>query len=105
MKHATRRIERQMFWAGHIEAYTASGLSVREYGRQHGLTTASLYGWRQRLVANPPSSSSTPQWIPVTGNAVPTPAGIRLEIGRLTIVLDIHFDTETLRRVLSTVDA
>ena len=37
------------FWTSHVEACRRSGAAASVYGRQHGLTLASLYYWRRKL--------------------------------------------------------
>ena len=41
--------EQHQFWQMVLETFTASGLSVRQFCKQEGLTEASFYFWRKRL--------------------------------------------------------
>ena len=38
------------FWTSHIEACRREGMAASVYARQHGLTLASLYYWRRKLM-------------------------------------------------------
>lgn len=40
---------KQDFWRSHIELAPSSGLTVKAYCEQSGLSTASFYQWRRRL--------------------------------------------------------
>ena len=44
--------ERRSYWRAAIELQQESGLSVRQFCRQEGLSEPSFYAWRRRL-ANP----------------------------------------------------
>ena len=52
--------ERAGFWRELIEAQAASGLSIDAYCRRRGVSTASFYAWRRRLV-----EQATPRFLPV----------------------------------------
>lgn len=41
--------ERSLFWANHLRAIDAEGISARAYARREGLAIQSLYQWRQKL--------------------------------------------------------
>jgi hypothetical protein len=45
--------DQRQFWQMVLETYKSSGLSVRQFCQQEGLSEASLYSWRKKL--------STPQ--------------------------------------------
>lgn len=64
----THAAERKQFWRDAIAAFTASGLSVREFCRQHGLHEKRFYTWRKHLGLSPvgptPASSATPPSVP-----------------------------------------
>ena len=38
------------FWTSHVEACRREGTAASVYARQHGLTLASLYYWRRKLM-------------------------------------------------------
>jgi transposase len=41
--------ERSVFWANHLKAIDAEGISARAYAAREGLAIQSLYQWRQKL--------------------------------------------------------
>ena len=42
-------VERRQFWRMVLETFQSSGLSVRQFCRQEGLSEPSFYFWRRRL--------------------------------------------------------
>jgi hypothetical protein len=40
---------REAFWRGHVESWQASGLTQRQYVRQHGLPLARFTYWKGKL--------------------------------------------------------
>lgn len=71
----TAPADREPFWRQTIAAFNASGLSVREFCRRHGLHERRFHAWRKSLGLSPvaravPASSSAvapsvPRFIPV----------------------------------------
>jgi hypothetical protein len=47
--------ERSVFWANHLKAIDAEGISARAYAAREGLAIQSLYQWRQKLSQVPRS--------------------------------------------------
>jgi hypothetical protein len=43
--------DQRQFWQMVLETFKSSGLSVRKFCQQEGLTEASFYSWRKRLSA------------------------------------------------------
>lgn len=43
---------RQQFWKALIEKWRSSGLSVRKFCKQEGLTEPAFYSWRRKLACN-----------------------------------------------------
>lgn len=41
--------ERSVYWANHLKAIDAEGISARAYAAREGLAIQSLYQWRQKL--------------------------------------------------------
>jgi transposase len=44
-------LDRADFWAGHLAAIDAEGVTTRVYAEREGLAATSLYQWRRRLKA------------------------------------------------------
>src|SRR4051794_19323520 len=60
---------RERFWRDVMAAWQSSGITVREYCRQHRLTETTFHYWRRELrlrdaKATPPRA--TPTFVPVT---------------------------------------
>ena len=48
-KDSNKETDQRQFWQMAVEAWQASGLSVRQFCKQEGLSEPSFYGWRKRL--------------------------------------------------------
>lgn len=61
--------EKQAYWQAAIELQAESGLSVRQFCRQEGLSAPSFYAWRRRLASRtaPPAcqEDTKPAFVPV----------------------------------------
>ena len=69
------------YWQQHFKDWQQSGLSQRDYCKQHNLTFSSFGYWRSRLKAN---STADSKLIPVsvsrpTSINIYLPSGIRIE--------------------------
>ena len=42
--------EQQQFWQMVLETFKSSGLSIRQFCKQEGLSEPSFYAWRKRLI-------------------------------------------------------
>ena len=60
--------QREQVWRETMAAWQASGLSVRQYCRRHGLAEPSFYYWRRELRQRDArrTASSVPAFVPVT---------------------------------------
>lgn len=58
-------IERRQQWKSRIEAYRASGLSAREFCKQHNITKRQLYYWLRKESLEE-QTDNTVQWLPVS---------------------------------------
>jgi transposase len=56
-------MDHQEFWRMVLETFTSSGLSVRQFCQQEGLSEASFYAWPKRL-AKPTSDSDKEVIVP-----------------------------------------
>ena len=98
------RKERQ--WRRRIDQWRVSGLSVRAFCAQHGLTQASFYTWRRVLQRR---ATEQPAFVPVQVVADATPAcqASALEVllldGR-TVRVAPGFDAATLRQSLAVLE-
>ena len=82
------------FWTKHVAAIRQEGAAVTVYAKRHGLSLASLYYWRQKMLAvvHAPASSAPSKFVGVRiAEAAPQsgactlilPSGLRLEMPTL----------------------
>ena len=57
--------ERRQQWKARIEAYRDSGLSVKEFCKQHNISTRQLYYWLRKETLKE-QTDNTVQWLPVS---------------------------------------
>ena len=115
---------KERFWRRALRQWRRSGLSVRAFCVEHGVTEASFYAWR-RIVAQrdqesapvhakpkrdrvrhaTPANDDVPVFVPLRVIDVATQAAFEvvLERGRVVRVLR-GFDTETLRQLLAVLE-
>lgn len=65
-----RSAEKAAFWKYVLSEHVESGLSISAFCRREGVSQASFYQWRKKLVgsavnARPPSHSATTNFVPV----------------------------------------
>jgi transposase-like protein len=53
-------IEQRKFWEMAIETWQSSGIPVRQFCRQEGLSEPSFYSWRRKLRADKPKHKPAP---------------------------------------------
>lgn len=98
------RAGRRDHWRGILSAWSASGLSVREYCRRKAICAGTLYAWRRRLGTR----AAVPAFVPVRVVGSPSVASasvveVALRGGRL---LRIHaeWSVETVARLVSALE-
>lgn len=91
--------ERSLFWANHLRAIDAEGISARAYATREGLAIQSLYQWRQKLGqtqrfhgADRVSASSGFVAVKVTETLVSEPSSWTLRVGGIELELPAHPD-------------
>lgn len=74
--------DQQQFWAMVLETFKSSGLSVRQFCKQEGLSEPSFYSWRKRLSThqNPDTHKEPPQPDSFIQVSMPTAKPIVLEL-------------------------
>lgn len=108
----SNKSERAAFWRRHLDSQSASGLSIRAYCREHGLTESSFYQWRKRLSRdNALCEPAHPMFVPVRIQPAPAQTDnptcaleVSLTNGRMLRVRP-GFDAVTLQRVVSALEA
>jgi hypothetical protein len=82
--------EREAFWRGELSRQAASGLSVRRFCQERGLSEPSFYAWRRTLQER--DQAALPAFLPVVvasqANASPTTESAAFQSSeRITIEL------------------
>lgn len=111
-------------WRAHVSSQASSGLTAVDYCREHGLQPKSFYRWRRVLresgeLGEPSSVDGPRPPVSVRGGASPlfaevhmpadttaVASGVEVALGRgMVIRVSRDFDAETLRRVVSALEA
>lgn len=128
MANHRRSVEKEAYWRGQLERQSASGLSVRKWCRENGVSEPTFYVWRRELRkrdlkcglterdrhAPLSEATMTPGFVAidvvtpdvVTSDAVSSGREAKLEIdvaGGVVIRLREDASAETLERVLTVV--
>ncbi len=95
-------------WEFHVRALSKSGLSRAEYCRRHNLSARAL-GYRQMKLRLPETNPSqlVAVMIPATEPAQTFEAPVSLHLllpGNLSIAVGDHFSSQTLSRLLATLE-
>ena len=117
MRHAkARSVEKKRFWQGVLKEQSKSGLTVKAFCQQQGVSVPSFYAWRRKLMKRKSDAGGQedgpPRMVPVTVlppvpaageiGRVPieivTPAGLTLRVDRTLSPADV---AELLRVVLA----
>jgi len=103
-----RSVEKEVFWRDQIGRQAASGVSIRQYCRDHELSEASFYLWRRELRLRDRENSANgglPSGL-VAVDVVGSASEAKLEIAfRDGVVIRLREDVsgDTLERVLAVV--
>ena len=98
---------KEQFWRRMLRQWQRSGLSVRAFCEQHGLSQPSFYAWRRTLADR---DAQAVHFVPVevvpepTPGLTPDPATAGLELllsGGRVLRIGPGFDGPTLRRLLA----
>lgn len=101
-----QNLEKQRFWQVHIRAWGKSGLSQKEYCKQHGLSNHQLGYWKRKFSTSPKrrnNSKFVP--VPMTSTAFlrhdQKDSGLEILMGNISIKLTVSFNPEALARAVS----
>jgi transposase-like protein len=101
---------KEQFWRRTLQQWQHSGLSIRAFCQQFGLSQASFYAWRRTLAerdASPPAFIPVevlPPALPLTSSASAA-AGLELLLpGGRVVRIGSAFDEPTLRRLLAVLE-
>jgi len=98
-------------WQRELAGYWDSGLSLAEYCRRHELNYKNALRWHVRLRRDfsgaelPLEIVQLPSLPCASTRHAAESSGVKLELGRLGVLLNPGFDIETLRRVLTVLEA
>ena len=101
-KHKSEMEQRQ-FWEMAIKTWRSSGLSVRDFCKQEGLSASTLYSWRKKLAKDNDSieEANFPAFIEVTvPKSKPAPLELLLTSGNI-LRIDTSVESAVLTNVLS----
>ena len=110
VKGPRRNQRREDHWRGIVTRQPASGLTIRAWCEQQGVTEASFYAWRRTLAARGVNGKAPALEPPAQLVALDVGGSEQLSIGAAPLQLaaaDVRievrpgFDDDTLRRVLS----
>jgi len=102
-----RDLSKEQFWRRMLRLQQRSGLSVRAFCRQQGLSQPSFYAWRRTIAQR---EAQTPAFVPLELLPEPLPlptagandCGLELLLGRGRVLrIGPAFDASTLRRLLA----
>ena len=100
--------EREAYWQGVIEKQRTGGLSIAAFCREEGISPASFFAWRRRLVKPSPARKTvrqaTPQFVPVAIPAASADFEVRLPNG-VAVLVPGGFAEAPLGRLLQLVAA
>jgi len=85
MPHGPRRDpSKEQFWRDALARWRDSGLTIRDYCRQHRLSEASFYAWRRELTQRRSSHSAADApavtFVPLTVRPEPVAADATVEV-------------------------
>jgi len=97
---------KEKIWKAHIRAFSRSGLSRREYCRQHNLSYHAFYYWKKKLFSR---AGSGPDLVAVSLRTpveeISSNSLLKVEVGRrFKVEIREGFSSQTLARVISTLE-
>ena len=108
-----RSAETELRWRKLVDRQSKSGLSVREFCEQEGVSENSLYFWRRelperqrrkgRVAERKPDVATAPDFIPVQISGLSTTMELVHPLG-YQIRIDGRLDPEMLRQVLNVLE-
>ena len=110
VKGPRRSQRREEHWRRIVTGQPASGLSIRAWCQQQGVTEASFYAWRRTLARRGVARGGTVKnrrarlvAVDVVGGANPAAGGAPLHVTVADVRIEVRpgFDGETLLRLLS----
>ena len=98
-----RDAAKRAVWAERVAAQAASGLSVARFCREQQVAPWQLHYWRRRVAAVPARPAPGGFVEVALGAGDGASSGVRLEVGKVAIVLSRGFDEAVLAAVLRAV--
>lgn len=104
------RDELAAWYSAALDGQAASGLSVTAYAEQIGVTAATLYQWRRRLLDSDGETPGRANLVEVTIARPSRPTGdstlvVRVSDGRRSIEVPRGFDGDELRRLVTALES
>ena len=94
--------EQHQFWQMVLETFKSSGLSVRKFCKQEGMSGPAFYFWRKKLTeTNEPKAANPPAFIKISmPKDNPAPLELVLSSGN-TLRVNFCTDSKTLSNIIS----
>ena len=97
-------LKKQRFWQVHIRAWKKSGLSQKEYCRQHSLNNHQLGYWKRKFTTSV-KLHTNPKFVPVPITSLlmqeQKDSGLEVLVGSISIKLTVNFNSEALARAVN----
>jgi transposase-like protein len=94
-------IEQRKFWEMVIETWQSSGMPVRQFCRQEGLSEPSFYSWRRKLKNNKPKDKPASSGLVEVSLRGPGSSPLELVLKSGSVLrIGSSTDTELLSRVI-----
>lgn len=103
-KGKQRDVRKEQQWRSRLRQWRSSGLTVREFCEERGLSEPSFYAWR-RVLAERDAASAVFVPVEVASEAPAGGASLELVVGVGRVVrIAAGFDAATLRRLLAVLE-
>ena len=100
MSHQSDQVLRRV-WAERLERFSSSGLTIIDFCKREGTSTASFYHWRKRLRTTEAASKvDEPSFVPVHVNDDHGTITIRIP-GGMTVELPAGTSSRNLQEILA----
>jgi len=111
MARGDRSVSKEQFWRGIVQRWQRSGLTVRAFCDEQGLSEQSFYFWRRTLAerdrrAVTHATEPGPAFVPVRVASPPAASALEVVVGAGRVVrVSPGFDAATLRDLLAVLEA
>lgn len=102
-----RDLRKEARWRKHLQRQLRSGMTAREFCRQHGLAESAFYFWRSEIERRDRQVRVEPAFVPVVVEALATESVIEVKLASSGHLVRVRadFDAETLKQLLALLEA